>query len=214
MEALMEEIMLRMIGGIRPMDKIADRLDCIPECPGIYLIFANPQMLANSPHQQLERRKLLMLENKALVYIGMASNLRIRLGNHLNSDTRSSSFRMSVAALLRERLKVPIQSSRMGHICYLGEAEERLTNWIRKRTAVLLWPCETPGAVEKALIKHLPCPLNITDRRGHPFSRYLIEQRRLLSGGNTRRRRRPHRSKVKLRLIVTSDHQKNREDGT
>lgn len=183
---------LQAICALRPTQEIADDLDRLPQCSGVYLIFGDSaDLLEGTGYEAMEHRDPFQLGGADLLYVGSSANLRDRIACHVKDDSRGSTFRMSTGCLLREKLDLSIYTQATKTYFHFGPGEPRLSRWICQNTAIALWPCSHAPDLEKALIRNLPTPMNINDRRGHPYARYLLGLRRGASGRANRPRRRP-----------------------
>ena len=63
-----------------------------------------------------------------------------------------------------------------------GDGERRLTNWLCGNTRVALHPCDQPFVLEKALLRDHAIPLNLSERKRHGFSKYLMALRAVYAG--------------------------------
>ncbi len=119
-----------------------------------------------------------------LIYAGLAgagsssATLRSRiLGNHLGGSIRASTFRKTLASILRGDLRLePISGGRM-----TADGEARLTAWIlaRLELSVAAYPDRRGlDAFETALLDRLDPPLNLSKRPPTAVRSRLTELRR------------------------------------
>lgn len=183
---------MQELGGLRSTQDVLDDPETIPECSGVYFIFGDTsELLAGTGYDQMEDRDPFTVGGTDLLYIGASRNLRARISCHLKDDSSASTFRMSMGCLLKEDLDLTIFSQATRPTFAFGQGEARLTRWLCLNTAIAVWPCRDALDLEKALIKSLPAPLNITNRRQHPYARYLVQKRSEAAGRAGRPRRRP-----------------------
>lgn len=133
------------------------------------------------------------LEGKHLLYIGIAppKDRPIRPGsptpiksrlwrNHLRGSVRSSTLRLSLAALLEHQLQFQFYRDDRKRVRMVKEHEEKLTAWIENHARISVVHHDEPWSLEEALIKNGPAlPLNLS-MSGHPFKPTLSALRRSL----------------------------------
>ncbi|WP_395541036.1 GIY-YIG nuclease family protein [Neotabrizicola sp. sgz301269] len=132
-------------------------------------------------------------EGKCLLYIGIAPpriNLTPRRSsspmlrrlrrNHLHGTVRTSTLRLSLAALLHGELGFDLYRDEGGRVRMGRTHEELLTTWIDEHAAVSAIHHDNPWSIERALITcGPPLPLNLSMSR-HSFSTTLSALRRSL----------------------------------
>lgn len=191
---------LQAICAIRPSQEVVDHLDDVPNCAGVYMIFGDTQeLLEGTGYEAAESRDPFRVGGVDLLYIGSSGTLRDRIACHFRDDSQASTFRMSMGCLLRERLDLSIHPHLTKTYFHFGQGEARLTRWLCQNTATAIWPCSQAVDLEKALIRNLPAPININDRREHPYSRYLMTLRSTANGRLNRPRRKPTRVLTRAR---------------
>lgn len=157
----------------------------IPASPGVYGIFFDSAqlLLERSGYLEFDSAFPLNRDGFDLLYVGAtASDLRIRALQHLVGDSRSSSLRMTVGALLAEELALdPVGDGSRTYFSF-GDGERRLSEWLAANTRLAFWECDTPFVLEKHLLRTYPVPFNISDRKRHPFSKYLMSIRAFYAG--------------------------------
>ena len=158
----------------------------VPDEPGLYSWWADGEGL-----RQLEAVFASALPR--LIYAGQAgatstraaspsmATLRSRIGgNHLNGNIRSSTFRFTLAAVLREPLALqPGPGGRLD-----ASSNQELSRWIRRHLSIacLAWPERaTLPALEHAVLERVDPPLNLTGMRTTALRRRLRELRRGLT---------------------------------
>lgn len=170
----MEFAELQAVCGLRTAQEVIDDLDALPECAGVYMIFGDTaELMEGTGYEQTEGRPPFRVGGTDLLYVGSSSNLRLRIACHLRDDSTTSTFRMSIGCLLQENLDLEIFSHPTRATFNFGAGEARLTRWMCLNTAIAVWPCTHADELERALIKGLPTPMNIADRRDHPYARFL-----------------------------------------
>ena len=132
-------------------------------------------------------------DGRQLLYIGIAppKNRPTRPGsatpvkrrlwrNHLRGTVRSSTLRLSLAALLQDQLDLEFYRDAWGRVRMEKEHEEKLTGWIHQHAAISLVQHNAPWQLEEALIRNGPLlPLNLS-MSGHPFRPTLSALRKAL----------------------------------
>ena len=104
---------------------------------------------------------------------------------------------MTVGALLADELALePVGDGTRTYFSF-GDGERRLTEWLCAHTRVAFHSCQDPFALEKELLRFFPIPLNITERKRHPFSKYLMALRAVYAG-------RPHSQHTRLQLPIVA----------
>jgi len=154
----------------------------VPHEPGFYAWWVKAGALAGvppCPHPREDRWDLL--------YVGIGparssstQTLRTRvLGNHLGGNIGSSTFRLSLAALLLEKLELhPTQRGKKAH---LAPPENHRISARQRENLRLTWAVHPqPWRIEGAVISTLGPPLNLTGNRRHPFHQTMSQARREL----------------------------------
>lgn len=139
-----------------------DASEQVPRESGLYAWWAPPGLLpgvSGPAHPDIEELELL--------YIGLATNLRTRVGrNHLRGPTGSSTLRRALVALLMpsEGYRTRWTTDRVVPI-----DEARLSEWMRAHLRVTWAIHPDPYAVESAVIAELSPLLNQRDNKAHPL---------------------------------------------
>ena len=165
-----------------PSRVAAEEFDRLAGSGGLYAIFSDPAqlLLERSGYMEFDQRPLLNVGGFDLLYLGATvGSLRQRVRCHLCGDSRGSSFRQSIGALLADELNLDPESFAGQSGFGFGEGEPRLTKWLMDHTAVVAVPCEDPFRLERELLINNPAPLNITGRRRHRFAKYLTSLKQL-----------------------------------
>jgi hypothetical protein len=112
---------------------------------------------------------------------GSATPVKRRLWrNHLRGTVRSSTLRLSLAALLQDQLDLEFYRDARDRVRMEKEHEEKLTVWIDQHAAISLAQHDAPWQLEEALVRNgPPLPLNLS-MSGHPFKPTLSALRRSL----------------------------------
>lgn len=169
---------------IHSADAIHSDITLIPEVGGLYAFsLKDPSVLA----EPLARAGLAMdvmgLGQRPLIYIGASGDsLRRRVRSHLRDDTQTSSFRMSLGALLTDQLALTVKPVRHKSVFgFLPQDEARLTAWMIQNLDVGVLPAVRPKALERRAITQSDPVLNIQGRRAHDAAwQVLLLRRRCL----------------------------------
>jgi hypothetical protein len=136
----------------------------LPRTSGLYAWWAAPAVLPGvsgprHPHD----------DGLELLYIGLARNLRTRVGkNHFRGPTGSSTLRRALVALL---MPTEGYSTRWAtdRVVPIDADEARLSEWMREHLRVTWAQHPNPDGVEAAVIAELGPPLNQRDNASHPL---------------------------------------------
>jgi hypothetical protein len=112
-----------------------------------------------------------------LIYIGLARNLRTRVGrNHYRGPSGSSTLRRALVALL---LKPEGYTTRWttDRVVPIDADEDRLSAWMREHLRVTWAKHPEPATVEAAVIAELGPPLNQDHNRTHPLHSMIAAAR-------------------------------------
>lgn len=150
--------------------------------PGLYSWWADSEARSVIGYQ-------LGLDVPALVYAGQAGATRWPSGkkstatlasrirsNHINGNASSSTFRLTLSAVLLEPLK--LQVTKPGRLA--PESNRAVSSWIKDhlRVAIVAYDDrDTLGRIEDAILDALDPPLNIEGRPSTP-ARVLLAQLR------------------------------------
>jgi hypothetical protein len=101
---------------------------------------------------------------------GSATPIKRRLWrNHLRGSVRSSTLRLSLAALLKDQLGFEFYRDAGDRVRMAKENEETLTTWIEEHAGISVVHQDTPWQLEEALVRNgPPLPLNLS-MSTHPF---------------------------------------------
>ena len=128
-------------------------------------------------------------DEKHLLYVGIAQPGR-RKGrspagnrlwrNHLRGTVRVSTLRLSLAALMADRLGLAFFRDARGRVRMAKSDEDKLSTWLGQHSAITVAQHEDPWSLERLLIASGPSlPLNL-DGSSHPFRQTLSALRRSL----------------------------------
>lgn len=132
-------------------------------------------------------------DGKHLLYIGIAppKDRPVRRGgptpvksrvwrNHLRGSVRTSTLRLSLAALLEQELELAFWRDKRNRVRMDRHHEDKLSGWIAKHSAISVVQHEQPWSLEATLVKDgPPLPLNLS-MSAHPFKSTLSDLRRAL----------------------------------
>jgi hypothetical protein len=132
-------------------------------------------------------------DEKHLLYIGIAppkdrsvrrdrpTPVKSRLWrNHLRGTVRTSTLRLSLAALLKQELDLAFWRDKRNRVRMDRHHEDKLSEWIATHAAISVVQHDEPWSLEETLIRTgPPLPLNLS-MSGHPFKSTLSDLRRAL----------------------------------
>lgn len=133
-----------------------------PRAPGIYAWWSTEPNLLGIPGTPLG--------GSFLYYVGItksARSLRSRLAKHATGKARSSTLRLTLAAL-GAVLTTPL-SAGGSKVSLAPGAETELTPWIANHLEVSWFACDEPGPIEATIIGEMRPPLNIEHNKSHPM---------------------------------------------
>ncbi len=113
--------------------------------------------------------------------LGSATPMKRRLWrNHLYGSVRSSTLRLSLAALLRDQLNFQFFRDNRNRV-RMGKAyEDKLTAWMEDHAGISVVHHDTPWQLEEKLVRNgPPLPLNLS-MSGHSFKPTLSALRKAL----------------------------------
>lgn len=145
--------------------------DALPAAPGFYGWWSRRGALAAMPHipHPLD-------EHVSLLYVGISparetsrQTIRSRvIGNHLNGNIGSSTFRFVLAGLLLEALD--LRPCLRGSKVALSQGDNTLlSSWQREHLLLTWHPRQNPWEIEHQVIAQLAPPLNSAGNATHPF---------------------------------------------
>ncbi|HEX4196215.1 MAG TPA: hypothetical protein VHZ26_02110 [Caulobacteraceae bacterium] len=149
-----------------------------PEGPGVYVALMpdGVEFLARWGYFKFDQRMPSVINGHPILYAGMSSlcGVRHRIDNHARGDSRVSTLRMTLGALLRKNLALAAITVPKKTYFHFGDREAHLSTWIRQNLMFGFHSCSNPAQLERHVIRNGVCPLNISERRAHPFSRHLM----------------------------------------
>jgi hypothetical protein len=160
----------------------------VPPDMGTYFIFfdSGQLLLERSGYLEFDDDFPISIDGFDLLYVGATmSQLRKRVLDHLTGNSRASSLRMTVGAVLALELGLePIGDGSRTYF-HFGDGEQRLTDWLVAHTRVAFVLTDDPFGDEKRAIAAAPVPFNISERKRHPYSKYLMSLRSYFAGRPT-----------------------------
>jgi hypothetical protein len=100
--------------------------------------------------------------------------------NHIRGSVRISTLRLSLAALLADRLGLAFFRDKRGRVRMEKSDEDKLSAWLNQHAAISIAQHDDPRALERMLIGAGPSlPLNLAGS-SHPFRQTLSQLRRSL----------------------------------
>ena len=175
------------INALKPVSSatLANNPLLISDDPGFYAVFfdSGTCLLEGSGYLDFDQAYPPAVEGFDLLYVGATlDSLRRRALQHVVGDSRSSSLRMTVGALLANDLDLePVGDGSRTYFNF-GDGERRLTSWLCAHTRVAVHPSSQPFVLEKALLREHFIPFNLSERKRHPFSKYLMALRAVYAG--------------------------------
>ena len=142
---------------------------------------------------EVPRGGCLEFGGKHLLYIGIAPPKerptrpgsaipvkRCLWRNHLHGSVRSSTLRLSLAALLKDQLELEFYRDAGDRVSMAKDHEKNLTDWIEEHAGISVVHHDAPWQLEEALVRNgPPLPLNLS-MSGHPFKPTLSALRKAL----------------------------------
>ena len=170
---------------IQPASAMREHARLLPERAGIYaLLLDNPEALEPALERAHLKLDPLRLGKRAILYLGATEDsLRGRVMCHLSNDTCTSTFRMSLGAVLAEELGLvvrPVPGER--YFGFEPESERRLSTWIQANVSVAARPSRHAMVMEKSLIADHAPVLNIKGRTDRQGAEVLLLMRQRMRG--------------------------------
>jgi len=164
---------------------LASRPSLAPAERGAYFVFfdSGQLLLERSGYLEFDDAFPFSIDGYDLLYVGATlGQLRARVLDHLTGNSRASSLRMTVGALLTIDLGLEPVGDGTRTYFHFGDGEKRLTDWIVAHTRVAFVPADDPFGIEKSVLASVPVPFNISERKKHAFSKYLMTLRSYFAG--------------------------------
>lgn len=138
--------------------------------------------------------------SSCLLYVGISpkepsrtgriskQSLRTRVRYHYNGNAEGSTLRLTLGALLSDKLGIQLRRVGSGTRLTFSDGEAALSLWMEKHARVALVETPSPWLVESRLISGLVLPLNLDQNAHSPFRAELSQIR---SAARTRARELP-----------------------
>ncbi len=157
----------------------------LPQTGGFYAWWVRPGSLADIPTTRHPSEP-----DRDLLYVGIgpastksSTTLRSRvIGNHLRGNIGSSTFRLSLAALLLDYLGLRPTRART-KVLLSKQDNARLTNWQRDNLRLTWCEWPQPWKCEPVVIETMNPPLNLAGNSSHAFYATLKGARARLRAG-------------------------------
>jgi hypothetical protein len=151
-----DAVVVELQASVLPPSAIAAEA---PAAPGLYAWWASPMILPQlkGPAQPAD-------EGMRLLYVGIATKLRSRLGQNHMKRTGSSTLRRTLAGLLLD--DEAFRTRWTDRVVLVDEDEVRLSSWMETNLRVSWCEHPTPRTVERAIIERLAPPLNVDHASG------------------------------------------------
>ncbi len=129
-----------------------------------------------------------------LFYVGISparatssQTIRARVvNNHLSGNLGSSTFRLTLAALLLDSLDLHPEKTRT-KVVLPGSENQRLSDWQETNLRLTWSVCPEPWLIEGVVIDAMSPPLNLAENHAHPFYQTVSKARRNLRASATER---------------------------
>lgn len=155
--------------------------EVIAEDSGVYLLLirGGDALLKAAGYYRLEQRDPWAEDGWSHLYTGSSALMQTRLKRHLLGDARVSTFRKTMLALEQQcgaltATGVPFDGS--------VHPELALDDWLEEQCQIATCEVGYFFDEEAHFLARWPSPLNITGRRGDPFSRRLMALRSVRDG--------------------------------
>jgi hypothetical protein len=154
----------------------------LPEKAGFYAWWSSAGAIAGVPLVPHPMEPTL-----GLFYVGISpanatskQSVRTRVINsHLSGNLGSSTFRLTLAALLRQPLDLHPEM-RTTKVVLPPAENTSLSGWQATHLRLTWCVCADPWTIEHQVIQKMQPPLNLAANAQHPFHRTLTEARRAL----------------------------------
>lgn len=123
-------------------------------------------------------------DSLCLLYVGIATKLRSRLGQNHMRRTGSSTLRRTLAGLLLDAEE--FRTRWTDRVVLVDEDEARLTNWMETNLRVSWCEHPRPRDVESAIIERLVPPLNLDHATGPARDRIKAARKRYYASAGLR----------------------------
>ena len=175
----LERAIARLADGANAMAVSDARLrTALPEGPGLYAWWGDAEAMGalNGAFEEPVRGPLYAGQAGA----ASAANLRARVwNNHVRGNIGRSTFRLTLAAVLRDELHLELQDA--GRLTV--QSNRHLTAWVHDHLAVAFvdWPEDSLHDTEAQVLRALDPPLNLQGMDATPTRAHLRELRARLA---------------------------------
>lgn len=156
--------------------------DGLPSDAGFYAWWTRRGALCGVPHipHPIDADWGLLYVGVGPVRASSSQTLRSRvIGNHLSGNIGSSTFRLSLAALLLDQLDLePRQQGQK--VALTRDQNQLLSEWQREHLRITWALHKEPWQIEDQVIAALTPPLNLAKNTDHPFHTTMSDARRRL----------------------------------
>lgn len=158
-------------GPVVAVPDLLQARELLPAVPGFYGWWSERGSIHGLPHTPHP-----LDDGMSLLYVGISparetsqQTLRSRIvGNHINGNVGSSTFRFVLAALLLDALE--LHPRPRGRKVTLDMADNaRLSAWQREHLGLTWCACPRPWVIESEVIAQLAPPLNSAGNASHPY---------------------------------------------
>jgi len=169
--AEVRRIVQALQGPPLPIREVLTSPELLPAAPGLYGWWSLRGALATLPHIPHPANR-----DVSLLYVGISpandtsrQTVRSRvIGNHLNGNVGSSTFRFVLAALLLDSLGLN-PYLRGAKVVLSPDENGRLSAWQREHLLLTSYARQRPWEIEGEVIGQLAPPLNSAGNAAHPF---------------------------------------------
>ena len=160
------------------------RPSTVPAEPGVYAWYFD------EPPESVPLHGCHQTEEGWLLYVGISpkapprngvpasrQNLRTRIRYHYRGNAEGSTLRLTLGALLADRLGIALRRVGSGNQLTFGQGEAVLSEWMAQHARVCWTVTETPWLLESQLIRELNLPLNLDQNRQGTFHAQLTAAR-------------------------------------
>lgn len=172
----LEDVLAALQARPRPTSEITTQA---PTAPGLYAWWAAPTILPDliGPPNTAD-------ESLRLLYVGIATKLRSRLGQNHMRRSGSSTLRRTLAGLLLDAEE--FRTRWTDRVVLVDEDEARLTRWMEKNLRVSWCEHPRPRDVESAIIERLVPPLNLDHAIGPARDQIKAARKRFYASAGPR----------------------------
>ena len=159
--------------------------DLTTEAGNYLMLLRAPKLLKRWGYGDLVPANPSSVAGLPVVWVGKAAGpkgLQGRITDHLFGDSRKSSLRQTIGALMKTDLGLTSIKRQGDYHFWFGVDEGLLTGWMYDYAAFAYRPSPDPAREEHRLIATLRPVLNIKEQEGCAFSQHLLQLRRTCLG--------------------------------